>query len=131
MKNADSTNYKDWITKGRHDFEDAKRLLESGGYADTICFLCQQAVEKYLKGYLVFKKTKPRAIHKLEDLANDCAKLDKSFSTIADECLFLSGYYIETRYPPLMPIEYPKKEALKAVETTEGILKFIVNRLKK
>ena len=131
MQKADSTNYKDWIEKGNHDFEDARRLLESGGYADTICFLCQQAVEKYLKGYLVFKKTKPRAIHKLEDLANDCARLDKSFFTIADECLFLSGYYIETRYPPLVLIEYPNKEALKAVEITEDILKFIAHRLKK
>lgn len=131
MKKADSTNYKDWIEKGNHDFEDAKRLLGSGGYADTICFLCQQAVEKYLKGYLVFKKVKPRAIHALEDLANECAELDISFFNIADECLFLSGYYIETRYPPLVSIEYTKKEALKAVEAAKDILKLIASRLKK
>ncbi len=111
MKKADSTNYRDWLEKGGHDLEDGMLLLKNGGYTDTICFHAQQAVEKYLKGYLVYKKNNPRAIHHLEELAKDCAKFDKEFLECLDKCLVLTRYYIETRYPPLVPIEYSREEA--------------------
>jgi HEPN domain-containing protein len=105
MRKLNSTNYKDWLEKGDHDLEDANRLLKNGGHTDTICFHAQQAVEKYLKGYLVYKKINPRAIHHLEEIAKDCAKFDKAFLRFLDECLILTRYYIETRYPPLVSIE--------------------------
>ena len=36
MKKTNSSNHNDWIEKGNHDIEDAKRLLKNEGYADTI-----------------------------------------------------------------------------------------------
>lgn len=125
MKGKDSTNYKDWLEKGEHDLEDAQRLLENDGYTDTICFLAQQAAEKYLKGYLVFKKINPRPLHHLEELAKDCAGFEKGFLDWLDECRVLTRYYIETRYPPLVPIEYSKTEAKKAIKTAEDIIEFV------
>lgn len=130
MKKSNSTNYKDWLEKGSHDLEDAKRLLKNGGYTDTICFHCQQAVEKYLKGYLISKGINPRNIHHLEELTKDCAKFNKRFLKFLDKSLILTRYYIETRYPPLVPIEYTKEEAAEAVKMTEQIIKFIKNRLR-
>lgn len=59
MSKTNSTNYKDWLEKAEHDLEDAKKLLQNGGYTDTICFHAQQAVEKYLKAYLIYKKINP------------------------------------------------------------------------
>jgi len=130
MKKVNSTNYKDWLKKGDHDLEDAKRLLKNGGYPDTICFHAQQAVEKYLKAYLIYKKINPRAIHHLEELVKDCARFDKGFLRFLDECLILTRYYIETRYPPLIPIEYSKEEATEAIEMAERIIKFVKMKLK-
>jgi HEPN domain-containing protein len=129
MKKINSTNYKAWLAKGNFDLEDALRLLENGGHADTICFHAQQAAEKYLKGYLVARHVNPRAIHHLEELAKDCAKFDKGFLELLDSCLALTRYYIETRYPPLVPIEYTKKEARTAIEMSEEIVKFVQARL--
>lgn len=131
MKKADSSNYKDWLEKGTREIEDAERLLKDGGHADTICFLAQQAAEKYLKGYLVAKKTSPKPIHNLEELAKICGKSAKDFLMFLDECLILTRYYIETRYPPLVPIEYSKTEAKKAIEAAEEIVGFIESRLEK
>ncbi|MFA4905491.1 MAG: HEPN domain-containing protein [Candidatus Margulisiibacteriota bacterium] len=37
-----------WIRQADHDLKMAKSILEDGGY-DICAFLCQQAVEKYLK----------------------------------------------------------------------------------
>lgn len=129
MKKTNSTNYKGWFEKGNHNIEDARRLLTNGGYADTICFHAQQAAEKYLKGYLVSKKINPRAIHHLEELAKDCAKFDKDFLRFLDDCLLLTRYYIETRYPPLVPIAYSKKEAEEAVKIAEEIIEFVKEKL--
>ena len=129
MKKTDSPNYKDWLEKGNHDLEDAQRLFENGGYTDTICFLCQQAAEKYLKGYLVAKNAVPAAIHHLEDLARNCAKFEKDFLELLDSCLLLTRYYIETRYPPLVPIEYTKDETKKAIAIAEEITALIKDKL--
>lgn len=130
MKKANSTNYKDWLEKGDHDLEDAQKLLKNGGHTDTICFHAQQAVEKYFKGYLVSKKVNPRGIHHLEELAKDCANFDKGFLELLDECLILTRYYIETRYPPLVPLEYTREEADKALKIAEGIIAFVKANLR-
>ncbi|MDI9338188.1 MAG: HEPN domain-containing protein [Alphaproteobacteria bacterium] len=43
-----------WIEKGNHDLGTAKLIfLHIKDYKDTICFHCQQAVEKYLKAVLI------------------------------------------------------------------------------
>jgi len=131
MKRTDSLNYKDWLEKGSHDLEDAKRLLKNGGYTDTICFLAQQAAEKYLKGYLVAKGINPRAAHHLEELAKDCAGFTKGFLDFLDDYRILTRYYIETRYPPLAPIDYSREEAKKAIASAEKIIDFIEERLER
>jgi len=129
MRKTNSTNYVEWFKKAGHDLEDAVRLLHNDGYADTICFLSQQAVEKALKGYLVYCRINPRAIHQLEDLARDCAKINKDFLKILEDCFILTRYYIETRYPPVMPIEYKREEAQKAVKTAEKIMEFVKEKI--
>jgi HEPN domain-containing protein len=45
---------------------------------------------------------------------------------LEDECIFLNDYYIETRYPLDMPVDYSKKEARKALTAAESIGKFIL-----
>lgn len=130
MKESNSANYNDWLERGDHDLEDAERLFKNSGHNDTICFHAQQAVEKHLKGYLIYKRVNPRAIHHLEELAKDCAKFDKGFLNFLDECLTLTRYYIETRYPSLVPIEYSVEEAKEALKMAEEITKFVKERLK-
>jgi HEPN domain-containing protein len=47
-----------WISKGDHDLGTAKvTYLHIPEYLDTVTFHCQQAVEKYLKAYLIFQST--------------------------------------------------------------------------
>ena len=60
-----------WTTKAEQDFEAGLHLLGSGRFADTIAFLSQQSVEKYLKAFLIsqaieFPKT--HDIHRLLEL---------------------------------------------------------------
>ncbi len=45
-----------WFRKGDSDLADARRTVASEGPYDTACFHAQQAVEKYLKGYLAWQE---------------------------------------------------------------------------
>ena len=46
---------KEWIERGKHDLEVAKILIAEEEYSDVVLFHIHQAVEKYLKGFLIFK----------------------------------------------------------------------------
>src|ERR1019366_6966231 len=49
---CDVATFETWRLKAEEDFSAASILAEHGGPAATICFLCQQVAEEYLKGYL-------------------------------------------------------------------------------
>ena len=55
-----------WIIKADHDLGTAKiTYLHIPDYLDTTTFHCQQAVEKYLKGYLIFLDIEFKRYHDL------------------------------------------------------------------
>ncbi len=43
----------EWFERGKRDIETARLLFEHKGYADVIAYHIHQAIEKYLKGFLV------------------------------------------------------------------------------
>lgn len=45
---------KEWIERGKHDLEVAKILLTEEEYSDIVLFHIHQAVEKHLKGFLIY-----------------------------------------------------------------------------
>ncbi|MDP2911350.1 MAG: HEPN domain-containing protein [Candidatus Omnitrophota bacterium] len=86
-----------WVNISRYDFDTAFSLLKGRRYL-YVLFMCQQSVEKMLKGLIIFKTKKfPPRIHDLVRLA-ELAGLEKK--QIDFEFLDrLSFYYIESRYP--------------------------------
>ena len=122
---------REWFEKGSHDLDEARLSLKAGGWTDIICFHCQQAAEKYLKGFLVAKgvnvgKMKKMRIHDLTKLWSECHKLDRSFASVEEECIVLNPYYIEPRYPLGAPKVYTKMGARQALQAAEKIIKFIL-----
>jgi HEPN domain-containing protein len=94
----DVTTFETWRLKAEQDYAAASILAEHGGPAATICFLCQQAAEKYLKAYLLLRRRPPKRIHHLDVLLEDCIALDDSFRQLVDDAVFLKRYYIASRY---------------------------------
>ena len=68
-------------------------------YLDTVTFHCQQAVEKYLKSYLIFQSTTFRLSHDLIYLLDLITEKDSDFKTYYDSVSELQGYAVEIRYP--------------------------------
>jgi len=120
---------KQWFIKAEEDLGSAEILFRENGPADTICFLCQQAVEKYLKGYLILKRKKFGKIHDLAALLAVCGEIDKEFLDWYKETEKLTSYYIETRYPPDVPVSYTKEEAKEALKLAEEILEFVKKKI--
>ena len=93
-----------WIQKAEHDLMSAQRLLEiEPMILDNACFHCQQAIEKYLKAFLIFHGLDIERTHNIIFLLSQCANFDPVFATI--DPLNINVYAVQGRYPDtnLMP----------------------------
>lgn len=89
----------EWFEKAKHDFESVKLILGSAGYADTAAVLLQQAVEKYLKGFLIKNGWKLVKTHNLRFLMDEAKVYDNNFEGFYDLADRLTQYYIDEKYP--------------------------------
>lgn len=95
--------YYKWLDKALTDLQAARILLTWDGDAAMVAFHCQQAIEKALKGYLLFKTGRHFDGHNLTYLCRQAALLDEMFTEYLDESAALNNLYIETRYPTDLP----------------------------
>ena len=71
---------------------------------EIICYHCQQAAEKYLKGFLISKDQMPPRTHDLTDVCNLCLKYNNDFLDLLPQCSFLKRFAVQPRYPEEMHI---------------------------
>lgn len=126
---TDSTRYNDWILKANEDLNSAKILIDNDGANSIIAFHSQQAAEKMLKAFLLYKTNETASGHSLSYLLRQCKKHESSFDEIEDHIYILDDYYIETRYPADAPIDITDKDAKISIESAEIILDFISNMI--
>ena len=89
---------------------------------EIICYHCQQSVEKYLKGYLIFKGVEPPKTHDLVDLNDLCFEYDARYGDIDKCCAVLTRYGVQPRYP--QEIGITDNDMLKALEYARLIRDF-------
>ncbi len=89
----------DWFAQGDMDIQAAGILLAQDGPLPVVAFHVQQAVEKYLKGFLISTGWPLRRIHDVEILVQEAIALDADFTSFLAPCQRITEYYIETRYP--------------------------------
>ena len=109
--------------RGKHDLEVAKILLTEEEYLDVVLFHIHQAVEKYLKGYLIYKGWELKKIHDLEALITEAISFDVEFQRYLDFGRKLTAFYFEERYPPGPITHHSKEETGEMLETAEEIIK--------
>jgi len=90
---------REWFERGNHDLEVAKILLGKGEYFDVILFHIHQAVEKYIKGYLISKGWEVRKIHDIEMLLTEALSFDSGIKKYLDFGRKVTAFYYEERYP--------------------------------
>ena len=90
----------EWLRFANDDIDTALLLKEMRPqHYEIICYHCEQAVEKYLKGFLVFKDQMPPKIHDLPNLCHLCSEYDNSFLDLLPHCNYLTQFGVQPRYP--------------------------------
>jgi HEPN domain-containing protein len=115
---------REWQRLAEMDLNSAEYLLNMCPTPlEIICYHCQQAAEKYLKGYLVLQGMNPPKIHDLNELLKLCSCISAVFQDIADECSDLTAYGIQPRYPmELMLEEQDMRQALSSAKAVRDCL---------
>lgn len=122
---------REWFGRGDHDIETAQLLYKELGYTDAIAYHIQQAIEKYLKGYLVLQGQKPPWVHELDTLLSLASRFRADlYSTFIDLCDKSTRYYVEDRYPPGPPAEYSREEIKADLDLAWQLVELIRQELK-
>jgi len=122
---------RDWVLLADGDLCAAEIILNDESHLTNICaFHCQQAIEKYLKAYLIEKSVpliKTHDLIKLNGMINEVESIG-----IDEKKLFaVNEIYIETRYPGelgLVPSGMPTNEEAKEFIEYAKEIKAIIYR---
>src|SRR3989338_5345144 len=120
--------FEEWARYAEEDLAMASLALKETGPPNQICFHAQQAAEKYLKGFLVFSGRAVEKNHLLRYLLELCEEIDASFLELRDDAIYLTQFYIETRYPGDIP-EFNPSEATQAFEPALRIKEFVLLKI--
>ncbi len=110
---------KAWMTKGDHDLGTAKLThAHIPEYKDTICFHCQQAIEKYLKAYLVHLEIEFKFVHDLICLLDLIKQKDPFGEEFYEMASSIEDFAVQIRYPDstIEPEEHEVQAAIEFVE---------------
>lgn len=113
---------KEWFRRGQNDLVSVRLIIKEDGPLDTASVLLQQAVEKHLKGYLIFHGWELLKTHDLAYLIGEVAKHDPSLSRFTDECRKISQYYREQRYPIGIESELTREEVISSLKVAEELI---------
>lgn len=111
---------KEWFDSGTSDLSYAEIGLKEKKIFPQIAFLSQQVAEKFLKGFLVLNNIEPTRVHDLPKLLDECVKINPELEKIRNACELLTGFYVETRYPPDIS-DYTKEEIKEAFNKAEFV----------
>jgi HEPN domain-containing protein len=108
---------REWLRKA----DDDRRLAAAASRLrpplhDGVCFHCQQAVEKYLKGLLHEHGQPTPKVHVLDDLINRLLPLDPTLKPLRRPVSGLTKFAVQYRYPRLRATKRQAQAALRVVE---------------
>lgn len=129
MTDEDTVIARKWIKQAIHDLDMAEKNVGIGGY-DVAAFLSHQAVEKLLKGLLVYSGRPVQKTHFIDELGRALDFPDQILGYLMD----LSGDYQFSRYPDIsddIPYEqYTEAIARQRVETARGVFRHVASRIR-
>jgi len=90
--------YEEWIDRAKSSLEISKIAVNDNVYYEDLCYQSQQAVEKGLKGLLIYYGVEPEFTHNIRILLDGLEKHIKIPENIK-QAINLTKYAVITRYP--------------------------------
>ncbi len=129
MSEEESTVPAEWYAIAERDLGACKALLgDKDVFLPVAASLLQQAVEKYLKGYLISKGWPLRRIHQLDRLVADLTKFEPDFAEFMPACVKISAYYTEHRYTLHPASELTRSEVEESLKVASSLIARIQSR---
>ena len=120
-----------WLTKAANDLKSARVLsADPEGPLDSAIYHCQQAGEKAVKAFLVFKGITPAKTHDIRRLAVEASGIEPLFQRHIAPAAALTPYAWEFRYPDDLAETYPTREEFdEALVHAQTIYDFVLTLL--
>ena len=127
MDEITKKEWNSWIDRTISDYRSAEKLISGEDkYLDTAIFHCQQAAEKILKSFLVYKDVKFEKVHSIIYLIDKCVEIEKSFEKLYPAAEILTPYATMFRY--LGDYDEPELEDVKeALENSRSVVNFVLD----
>jgi len=117
-----------WLEKAHHDRRVTElALAHKPPITDVAAFHAQQAVEKLLKAYLVYRREPFEKIHDLEELINRCLPHDPAFAGLRERVSALTPYAVRFRYPG--PGDPTVEQVRSALSVVNEVWTFVAGRI--
>jgi HEPN domain-containing protein len=121
--------HKAWLAKADNDLLNIRNNLDAAEIPwDTVCFHAQQAAEKLLKGFLVWKEQDLVRTHDLVALLARSVVIDPSLADLEADCRELTYYAVSSRYPDAL-YEADENDGRRMIAAVERIRAAILARL--
>jgi HEPN domain-containing protein len=122
-----ANDYKTWLDRAKSSLAISRIKSDENIFYEDLCFQAQQAVEKALKGLLIFFNVDPERTHNLVSLIKELSKYIAIPKEI-NETAILNDYAVQTKYPSdYTPIE---EEYNNAILMAENCVKWIERKIK-
>jgi len=120
--------YESWIARAKSSYEISKTEIKNNIYYEDLCYQSQQAVEKVLKGLLIYFGIDPEFSHNIGLLLNEIEK----FTNIPENIKLATNvtkYAVLTRYPGEYD-EITKKDYEESIKIAKDCLDWVENKIK-
>ena len=130
MNDQNRDAVRQWRVKAQSDWDAVEILTASKRCpTDTVCFHCQQFVEKLLKAFLTKNNIEAPKTHDLRRLIQLAQPLAPELSLLADVSDELTIHGVETRYPGELR-QIKKSEMKRVVELAKHFGDILLVKLK-
>jgi HEPN domain-containing protein len=115
--------YESWIERAKSSLEISKIAVNDNVYYEDLCYQAQQAVEKALKGLLIYYGVEPEFTHNIEILLTNIEKHIKIPDNVK-QSMKLTIYAVQTRYPGEYD-EISKERYMESIKTAKDCLDWV------
>ena len=124
--------YEEWIKRAKGSLKIPEVFInitdDTDFYYEDLCYQTQQAVEKSLKGFLIYFEAEPEFTHNIETLLEELEKFTEIPVHIR-EVIDLTKFAVLTRYPGEYE-EITKEKYEKAVKIAQECLNWVEQTIK-
>lgn len=128
MSREEAESPSDWVDIAEKDWGRARRLQEEDPELAGFCL--QQAVEKFLKAFLLAHGWDLRRIHGLDALLDDAVFYEPDLESYRSICQRISAFYLIERYPIAHDAEITHEDVQGAIDRVQGLVDRIREHLK-